>query len=258
MNLLFASLRGSPGVTTLAVLLAHFWPRDCILIEADSAGGNIAARFGLKANSPGLLNLVTGCRRNLDAETIRHSCQHLPGGAPVVVATGRNSTIQSLLGEISLRDMNQVMAGTDFFVDLGRTESSLCPPNLLVDADALVLLVHPKFEQLNSLLSQLLEFTQQVSVGVVLVNDKDNAEDEYSKSEIDAALQSISAHKARVLGSIVYDRKGAELCNKKGPAFRQVKKSLLARSLTGLMPSLMQIARVEAPSHKAVAGEVRV
>ncbi len=255
MNLLFASLRGSPGVTTLAVMLAHFWPRNCILIEADLAGGNIAARHGLKANSPGLLNLVTGCRRNLDAETIRQSCQHLPGGAPVVVATGRNSTIQSLLSETSLRDMNQVMAGTDFLIDLGRTESSICPSNLLADADALILLVHPKFEQLNSLLSQLPEFTQQVNLGIVLVKDLESAEDEYSQTEIDAALKSIAPQKAWVVGSIPYDRKGAEVCNKKGPSYRFLRKSLLARSLTNLTSSLMEI---NAFKIQAMAGEAGV
>ncbi len=44
-----ASVKGSPGVTTLCVALAACWPdpAGAIVVEADPAGGDVAMRFGL-------------------------------------------------------------------------------------------------------------------------------------------------------------------------------------------------------------------
>ena len=50
MNLItLVSAHGSPGVTTTALVLAASWPdpHRCLLVEADTFGGVIAARYGL-------------------------------------------------------------------------------------------------------------------------------------------------------------------------------------------------------------------
>jgi len=44
----FASVKGSPGVTTTVLALASVWPtsQHLIVAELDPAGGDLATRFG--------------------------------------------------------------------------------------------------------------------------------------------------------------------------------------------------------------------
>ena len=46
MNIVFCSLRGSPGVTTLATICAAQWADPCVLLEADLHGGVLGQRYG--------------------------------------------------------------------------------------------------------------------------------------------------------------------------------------------------------------------
>lgn len=235
MNLMIGSLRGSPGVTTLAVMLAHCWQRDCILIEGDLSGGVLAARYNLLQGNPGLLNLITKCRRSPNVKSIKESFQYLPGGVPVVVATGRNSTIEGLLKELPLSDLKEAMPETDIILDIGRTDSSLCPANLITASDLLILVVSPYFEQLDSLLSQVSEFCMHpIKIGVVIANTPENSNIEYSSSEIDVTLKSMSNGKAFVLGELAYGRKAAHACFIKGPGAYSLPKSHLYKSVKTL------------------------
>ena len=58
----------SPGATTLAVALASAAPVDqrALVVEADPAGGDIAARAGMSLD-PGLLTLAAAGRRGVDS-----------------------------------------------------------------------------------------------------------------------------------------------------------------------------------------------
>lgn len=241
MNLLVGSLRGSPGVTSLLAMLGHAWQRDCMLIEADLSGGVLAARYNLLQGNPGLLNLVTKYRRSSDIKSIKESFQYLPGGVPVVVATGRSSTIEGLIKEIPLLDMREALPKTDIFLDMGRMDISICPENLLKAADILILVVHPYFEQLDTLLLQIAEFgMHKIKVGIVIAGTPENSKIEYSKSEIDTTLNSVSNGQAFVLGELVYDRKAAFTCFAKGPAARTLTKSLLYKGVKGIAQNISQ------------------
>ncbi len=81
------SLKGAPGVTTLACLLGAAWPgaRPVVLIEADPAGGDLAARFGLSARV-GWASLASSTRRSGGIPSLGPHLQTLPGGLPVLVA----------------------------------------------------------------------------------------------------------------------------------------------------------------------------
>ena len=48
---MFTSIKGTPGVTTLACLVGATWPscRPVAVVESDPFGGDLAARFGLSA-----------------------------------------------------------------------------------------------------------------------------------------------------------------------------------------------------------------
>jgi len=80
------SLKGSPGVTTLACMLAASWPSPGIatVVEADPAGGDLAARFGLSAKQ-GWPSLSAATRRSDGIAAMAPHLQKLPGGVPVLV-----------------------------------------------------------------------------------------------------------------------------------------------------------------------------
>lgn len=85
----FASLKGSPGVTTLACMVGGTWPPDrhMALVECDPAGGDLASRFCL-SNRTGWASLVAATRHG-DADTqVETHLQSLPGGLGVLVGAG--------------------------------------------------------------------------------------------------------------------------------------------------------------------------
>lgn len=64
-----ASAKGSPGVTTAAMLIGGLWPRPSVVVECDPAGGDIATRMPSVTGDPldpqlGLLSLVAAGRRS--------------------------------------------------------------------------------------------------------------------------------------------------------------------------------------------------
>ncbi|HEY3709392.1 MAG TPA: carbon monoxide dehydrogenase maturation protein [Amycolatopsis sp.] len=89
MLIAVCSVKGSPGVTTLAVALAVTWPHAeqtrRLVAEVDPAGGDLAMRFGLPA-SPGLVSLAAAARRTRDPAVVWEHTQTLPGDARVLVA----------------------------------------------------------------------------------------------------------------------------------------------------------------------------
>ena len=128
-TLALASVKGSPGVTTTALALASWWPRPVVIVEADPAGGDLAARLGLP-EEPGLVGLAASLRRNSpartpDAASIENYLQAAPvqtTSEPAKVLTapagGRQATaVLSLLSEHRSLPMP---GGADLLVDLGR------------------------------------------------------------------------------------------------------------------------------------------
>lgn len=89
------SIKGSPGVTTLATLLASTWPDrvvgQTVVVEADPSGGDLAGRFGLSGNV-GWSSLRSSERRSLDGWSLDGHLQYLPGGLPVLAA-GRGADV---------------------------------------------------------------------------------------------------------------------------------------------------------------------
>jgi hypothetical protein len=85
----FASVKGSPGVTTLACLVGATWPpeRRMALVECDPAGGDLASRFSLSARS-GWASLVAATRHGDAGTPLDTHLQSLPGGLGVLVGSG--------------------------------------------------------------------------------------------------------------------------------------------------------------------------
>lgn len=150
-----ASAKGSPGVTTLAhrvgdVLArrerqARRAPRPVVLVEADVAGGDLAARRGLPG-APGLASLALSARRAFGPETVLDHCQQL--GA-VGVLVGVAGCRQGLVVAPVLGRALDALAEADAVVvlDVGRLGPPLLDdPSLLRRADPLCLVTRTSAE----------------------------------------------------------------------------------------------------------------
>jgi hypothetical protein len=85
----FVSIKGAPGVTTLACLVGATWPshRRVAVVEADPFGGDLAARFQL-STAWGWSSFVVASRRSQGSVPIDPHFQPLPGGLDVLVRPG--------------------------------------------------------------------------------------------------------------------------------------------------------------------------
>jgi hypothetical protein len=148
MLIVCASLSAAPGVSTLAAGLAAGWPSGPgLLLEADPAGGVLAARFGL-AQHPGLTSLAAQMRHGARADAAAH-VQHLPLACPVVVAPGAAETTCGAVSVLAqhaglLRDLAPVVVA-----DVGRLYVGSPASALVAAADAVLLLVTPTIEHLD-------------------------------------------------------------------------------------------------------------
>jgi hypothetical protein len=124
-----ASVKGSPGVTTTALALASWWPRPVVVMEADPAGGDLAARLGLP-EEPGLVGLAASLRRDLrggtpDGASIERYVQAAPlrtasGEASVVTAPAGSRQAAAAVGLLSGLATLPVPDEADLLLDLGR------------------------------------------------------------------------------------------------------------------------------------------
>lgn len=115
----------SCGVTTLALGLAATWPseRRVLLVEADPAGGTVAASAGW-APEPGLVSLAAAARRGGDPTMLWEHCQHLPGGAAVLAGPALADQAQGALGMLEPLMARLGELDADVLVDCGRLNSS--------------------------------------------------------------------------------------------------------------------------------------
>ena len=127
-----ASIKGAPGVTTAALALALGWPahRRAMLVEADSGGGDIAARFGLGGDS-GAVGLATSLRHERASPAgvvLGEHCALLPGGIPVLTAPSSPMEAIAALGiVIDVLPSLAADADCDVVLDCGRVGYAAAP-----------------------------------------------------------------------------------------------------------------------------------
>jgi len=214
------SLKGSPGVTTLATALAARWPaqENPILVEADPAGGDIMARFRLP-ESPGLVTLAAAARGRTsnDPTLLAQHAQTLPPGLRVVlgpVGAEQSRAALSVLasGGASVLRRAASQPGTTVIVDCGRVDPDSPAFPIIRDADAMLLLARPHDDELAHVALKLpaaQRWSRQPCL--VLVGDG------YPTVEVSQVLQ------IPVMGRVPRDDKGAAvLCGhgngRHGPA----------------------------------------
>lgn len=172
-----ASVKGSPGVTTLCLALAACWPdpTGAIVVEADPAGGDVAMRFGL-AQSPGLLSLAAAARggvathgrRIKDAGLLWRHAQSLPGDVSVVASPPDAARARGALAMLAAPDPTGGLGpgalraaaahpGTVLVADCGRVDPGSPVMPLLRSADVMVMLTGAHADELAHLARRIPE-----------------------------------------------------------------------------------------------------
>lgn len=173
--LALASAKGSPGATTAALLLAASWPapRRALLVEADPAGGDVAAWFQLTAD-PGLVSLIAAGRHSLDAASVPEHAQPLPGARPVDALLAPASSEQSTAALSAARGrLGPALAavGPDVLLDCGRLDAGSPSTDLAVEADLLVWVVRPTLGDVHHLANRIPTVRRTGPTAVLLVGD---------------------------------------------------------------------------------------
>ena len=157
MLVVVGSIKGSPGATSVALGMAARWPEGpAVLVEADSDGGDIAARFGANPE-PGLAALVLQIRADgPDQVDLGRFTQRLPLGADVVMAPPSDAAaaaVEQLAASVQV--LHRAAQDRPLVVDAGRLSrrSPLAP--VVQAADHVVVVVTPHFADLTQVSSRL-------------------------------------------------------------------------------------------------------
>ncbi len=210
MKVVFCSLRGAPGVTTLCLLCAANWPAEhpYVLLETDPAGGVLANRYGAASLQPNLLGLAASARHGISDEKILSFCQQLPDGISTVLAPARGVDVRNALEQLPLHQIPDTEV--DYLLDQGRLLPGLC--DRTAGADVVVIVVRPIYEQLDLLLSLAPDSVYESLLGVVLAG-----KGPYQATEIEDQLHIRCGDRAMLLGTLPNDPKGATLVVSEGP-----------------------------------------
>lgn len=144
--LTFASAKGSPGVTTAALLFAALWPRESLLVESDPSGGDIALRMpgvdgSVLDTQVGLSSLVAAGRKSLYPALVDLHSQEIVGGQKVVSGV---ATPEQARGVTQWQELGRLFAelpGKDVIADLGRIGAATPQNAMLAASSACVLFV---------------------------------------------------------------------------------------------------------------------
>jgi hypothetical protein len=145
-----ASVKGSPGVTTVALALASWWPRPVVVLEADPAGGDLAVRLGLPED-PGLVGLAAALRRHSQDDPLEQFAQESPLGIPVVPAPAGARQSAASVSLLAALPGAPLQFEVDVLLDVGRLDHSSPAWPLAMQADALVWVCRPQLGDLAHL-----------------------------------------------------------------------------------------------------------
>ena len=130
----------SCGATTATLALADAWPAPVLVAELDPAGGDLAVRFGLSANT-GVLSLAASGAERIGAHTVAEHTQVADGLSLLVGPPGAEQAAAALGG---LGPAVAWVLGTldaDVLVDCGRLAPASVVVSEILPRAGLVLLV---------------------------------------------------------------------------------------------------------------------
>lgn len=219
-----ASVRGAPGVTTTAILLAPTFT-DALVVEADLDGGVLAVRYGL-GREPGL---TTFAADGPDADGGWRAHAQDAGGVPVLVGPDAPAASTSVWRTAGERITHKLVAADGVaIVDAGRLRS---PVPIVAASDLLAVFVNPVADQLVALTHLVPTLRQAVRgrVAVVLVGDGP-----YGVEDVERAVG------VSVIGQLPNDPDAAEVL-RVGGSRSHLARSQLARAVGALGVALSSV-----------------
>ena len=175
MRLAFQSARGAPGTTTLALATAlELSSRggEVLLVEADPAGGVLAADLGLPA-VPSAVEFSADPRM-CDANIFAHEAVHLLGDRLQLLTapcSGRQALAAWTAGAPRFVELATTLPG-HLVIDLGRGLPAGAPAALEELSDRSVHVVRPSLAELAALIAALRENTGDPSLRLIAVVDQ--------------------------------------------------------------------------------------
>ena len=141
----------SCGASTLALGLVATWPeaRPVLLVEADPAGGTLAATAGWPGE-PSLVSLAAAARHGGDPGIVEAHCHLLPGGAQALVAPASAEQARAALGMLGTLFGHLGDLEADVVVDCGRLDPGSPAMALVEHADRLLLVARPRLSDLHA------------------------------------------------------------------------------------------------------------
>jgi hypothetical protein len=249
MTLLSIGSVRSCGATTLALGLAATWPthRRVFLVEADPAGGTLAAASGWSAE-PSLVTLAAAVRRSEAVEVALAHTHALPNGAPVLAAPATPeqsrralAMLDGLLAQLGDLDGDVVLdcgrlelarEGEEPQVNpLGSHRDALSNAERFLEAEVALLACRPQLADLHAVASflghPLVAEAERSRLRLVLIGDGP-----YPDGEI------ASTFDVEVSGHLPFDAATATALPSMPAEVRELRHTPLVRALRSLASSI--------------------
>jgi hypothetical protein len=221
------SAKHSPGVTTAALACVTAWSayHEALLVEADPAGGDLAARLLLPFD-PDLVSLSAASRHHsAPATRLDAHLQPLPGGGSALLGPGSPDQAGVALSEIGA-GLFAALAGRSELavVDCGRWSTASPARAALRAADLALVVLRPTVEGIVHLRSRGASLRSDAAgrLGLLLVGERP-----YTAAEVEEAVG------IPVTGVLADDPRGAAALYQSGPG--PARRLLLVRSARSLL-----------------------
>lgn len=174
MRVAFQSVRGAPGVSSLAFATAvevAARRSGVLLVEADPAGGVLAAQLNLPS-SPSVVEFSTDARMTAGEVFLAEGVHPLGGGLNVLTSpcSARQSRTAWAAGAAAFRDLVDRL-DDDVVLDLGRGVEAGVPEEIERLAERLVFVVRPWLPDLAGLVARLREYDSDPATRLIAVVD---------------------------------------------------------------------------------------
>lgn len=243
------SLKGAPGATTAALALTaalHRSQSDAVVVEADPAGGDLAAMLGL-ATDPGLVTLAAASRHHSAWPDLQPHVQPLPGGGWVLLAPTDPSQAYAAIRSLADR-LVQALDGSvpAAVVDCGRWSPWSPATPLLRQVSTTVVCIEATVQGIEAARVRADELRDATAgrVGLAVVGQQ-----RYSADEI------ATCTRLPVLGALPEDGRG--LRSLLGATHFRPERTALVRSARSLADALNPWDGRRAAARPAVATEPR-
>jgi len=171
------SIKHSPGATTAALAFATAWSADheVVVVEADPAGGDLAARLHLPFE-PGLVSLAAAARHGAVSGQLGHTHrQALPGGGAALVGPGSPEQAVAALRELRAGTLAGLLGSAGLVVaDCGRWSPASPTQPVLAAADLVLVVTRPTVEGVIHLRSRAAGIRREAGdrAGILLVGER--------------------------------------------------------------------------------------